>query len=60
WAECRPVWLGAVRSIERELTIAADEVVDVLRELGRAADAVLRGSSHPAAASASSDRSPRP
>jgi DNA-binding MarR family transcriptional regulator len=41
WAKCRPLWLGAVRSIERELTVAADEVVEVLRELGRAADAAL-------------------
>ena len=41
WDECRPVWLDAIRSIERELALPADTVIDVLSELGRAAEAVL-------------------
>jgi DNA-binding MarR family transcriptional regulator len=58
WDACRPVWLEAVRSIERELTVPAGEVLDVLRELARAADAVARGSSPPSASRAPSGRSP--
>ena len=41
WDQCRPGWFDAIRSIERELARPFDEVVEVLREVVRAADAVL-------------------
>ena len=56
WDECRPIWLEAVRSIERELTLPSAEVVDTLRELARAADAATE--SFPPSAPSASGRSP--
>jgi DNA-binding MarR family transcriptional regulator len=56
WDEARPVWLEAIRSIERELDLPTEEVLDVLREVARAADAA-RGSSPPSASPAPSGRS---
>ena len=57
WDACRPVWLDAVRSIERELALPADEVLDVLREVARAAEAA-RATFPPSASPATSGPSP--